>query len=71
MRGLIDTKGEQFGYLQANTLYTLDGEPTGHLELNYIVDLSGKRIWRIIGDGVYALDGIKAIGYLTVNKADD
>ncbi len=71
MRGLIDTKGEQFGYLRANTLYTLDGEPTGHLELNYIVDLSGKRIWRIIGDGVYALDGIKAIGYLTVNKADD
>jgi hypothetical protein len=71
MRGLIDIKGEQFAYLQANTLYTLDGEPTGHLEHNFIVDLSGRRIWRVIGDGVYALDGIKAIGYLTANRIED
>jgi hypothetical protein len=71
MRGLIDTKGEQFAYLQANTLYTLEGEPTGRRKKDFIVDLAGNRVWRIIGDGIYALDGVKVIGYLTADKSEE
>jgi hypothetical protein len=71
MRGLIDGKGEQFGYLQATTLFTLDGEPTGRLEGEFIVDLAGNRIWRVVGDGVYSLDGAETIGYLTEDKPED
>jgi hypothetical protein len=63
MRGLIDRKGEQFAYLQGGTLFTLDGEPTGHLRGDYIEDLAGSRIWRVVGDGVYSLDGSETIGF--------
>ncbi len=44
MRGLIDRKGEQFAYLQGSVLYTLEGEPTGRLEGEFIVDTAGNRI---------------------------
>ena len=71
MRGLIDRKGEQFAYLLANTLYTLDDEPTGRLEGNYIVDLEGHRVWRKVGDAVYSLDGCETIGYFSEEKPDD
>ncbi|MEW5987992.1 MAG: hypothetical protein AB1791_15270 [Chloroflexota bacterium] len=64
MRGLIDRKGEIFAYLQGTVLYTLDGQPTGRLEGDYVVDTAGTRVWRIIGDGVYTVDGLEAIGYL-------
>lgn len=70
MRGLIDKNGEQFAYLQADTVYTLDGEPTGRLKDNYIVDLAGNQIWLVIGDGVYTLDGGEAIGYFSDRKTD-
>lgn len=63
MRGLIDRKGEQFAYLDGVVLYTLDGEPTGRLEGEFIVDLGGRQIWRVIGDGVYTLDGSESVGY--------
>lgn len=71
MRGLIDHKGEQFAYLIGDTLFTLDGEPSGRLEQEYIVDLSGNKIWRVIGDGVYSLDGMETIGYLGSEMKDD
>lgn len=64
MRGLIDRKGEQFAYFVGNTLYTLDDEPTGRLEQKFIVDLSGNRMWRVVGDGVYSLDGMETIGFI-------
>jgi len=63
MRGLVDRKGEQFAYLQGSVLYTLDGEVTGRLEGEYIVDTAGNRIWRVVGDAVYSLDGMESIGY--------
>ena len=63
MRGLIDCKGEQFAYLQGNTLYTLDGEPTGQLRDGFIEDMAGNRLWRLVGDGVYSLDGSETIGF--------
>ena len=63
MRGLIDRKGEQFAYLSGNILYTMNGEPTGRKEGDFIVDLAGNKVWRIVGDGVYSLDGMETIGY--------
>ena len=71
MRGLIDRKGEQFAYLVGNTLYTLEEEPTGRLEKTFIVDLYGNRMWRIVGDGVYSLDGMETIGYISSETPDE
>ena len=71
MRGLIDRKGEQFGYLVGSVLYTLDDEPTGRLEGDFIVDLAGNRVWRVVGDAVYALDGSETIGYLSSEISDE
>ena len=70
MRGLIDRKGEQFAYFVGNTLYTLDGEPTGRLEKTFIVDLSGNRLWRVVGDGGYSLDGMETVGYISSEIPD-
>lgn len=63
MRGLIDRKGEQFAYLEGTILYTMEGEPTGRLDGGFVVDLSGRQIWRVMGDGVYTLDGSESVGY--------
>lgn len=71
MRGLIDRKGEQFAYFVGSTLYTLDGEPAGRLEAEFIVDLAGIRMWRVVGDGVYALDGMETIGYIGSEIPDE
>ena len=38
-RGLLDTKGELFAYLEGDRLYSLDGELTGQLKGDYIVEL--------------------------------
>jgi hypothetical protein len=71
MRGLVSPKGEQFGYLIGDTLYTLNDEPSGRLQGEYIVDMAGNPVWRVIGDGVYALNGMETIGYLTGERPDD
>jgi hypothetical protein len=63
MRGLIDRKGEQFAYLQGDTLFTLDGEATGRLRNGFIEDMAGNLIWRVVGDGVYTLNSSETIGY--------
>ncbi len=71
MRGLISPKGEQFGYLIGHNLFTMDDEPSGRLEGHYIVDLAGNPVWRIVGDGVYSLDGMETIGYLSAERRDE
>lgn len=71
MRGLIDRKGEQFAYLQGSVLYTLDDEPTGRLEGQFIVDTAGNRVWRVVGDAVYSLDGSESIGFFSSEKGED
>ena len=68
MRGLIDRKGEQFAYLEGNILYTLEGERSGYLEQGYITDLAGRKIWRVIGDAVYTLNGRESIGYISSDR---
>lgn len=62
-RGLLDTKGELFAYLEGNTLYSLEGDVTGRLEGSYILDTAGNRVWLVQKDGVYSLDGGRAVGY--------
>lgn len=71
MRGLFDKNGEQFGYLRGTVLYTLDDEPTGRLEDEFIVDLVGKKMWRVVGDAIYSLDGSETIGYLGAQAPPD
>jgi hypothetical protein len=71
MRGLIDRKGEQFAYLHGTVLYTLEGDPTGRLEGEYILDTAGNRVWRIVGDAVYSLDGMESIGFFSSEKHED
>jgi hypothetical protein len=71
MRGLVSPKGEQFGYVIGNNLFTMDDEPSGRLEGEYIVDLAGNPVWRVVGDGVYSLNGMETIGYLTTERPDD
>jgi len=62
-RGFYDRKGELFGYIEGNTVYTLDGDVTGRIVGDLIVDTAGNSIWRIESDGVYAMDSTEAIGY--------
>lgn len=67
-RGLIDRKGEPFAYLLGDVLYTLEDEPSGRIQGQFIVDKAGNPVWRIVGDGVYALNGMETIGYLTLPR---
>lgn len=69
-RGLHDKNGELFGFLEGSILYTLEGEATGRLENEYIVDMAGNRIWRVSGDGLYSLDTGETIGYLSTSSPD-
>ena len=63
MQGLIDRKGEQFAYVIDGLLFTLDDQQTGRIEGEFVVDMHGNKVWRIVGDAVYALDGMESIGY--------
>ncbi len=71
MRGLFDRKGEQFAYLEGNVLYTLEGEISGYLREGFIVDREGNQVWRVVGDGVYALNSMETIGYLGEERPSD
>lgn len=71
VRGLIDRKGEQFAFLENDMLFTLDGEPTGRRQGQFIVDLAGNRVWRIVGDAVYTLDGSESVGYFSTPSRSD
>ncbi|MCO5187806.1 MAG: hypothetical protein M9941_08275 [Anaerolineae bacterium] len=68
MRGIVDHKGEQFGYLDGNRLYTLDGETSGFLREGYIVDLAGNPVWRVIGDCLYKPGTFEQVGFLSEGK---
>lgn len=70
-RGLHDRKGELFAYLEGLTLYTLEGEMTGRIEGDYIVDTGGNRIWRVFKHGVYTLDGMEPVGYFGSKATDE
>ena len=63
MRGLIDRKGETFAYLEGDQLYTMDGELTGYLRDDFIVDLAGSKVWRVVGDAVYTKNGQEPVGF--------
>jgi hypothetical protein len=69
-RGLHDRRGELFAYLEGGQLYTLEGELTGRLEGDFIVDRAGNRVWRVYSDGVYSLDALRPIGYFSDETPD-
>ncbi|MBK9049805.1 MAG: hypothetical protein IPL78_02445 [Chloroflexi bacterium] len=71
MRGIIDRKGEMFAYEQNGTIYTLDDEPTGRIQGDFVVDLAGNNVWRIVGDGLYTLVEMEPVGYLGTEKRED
>ena len=71
VRGVYDRKGELFAYLDGNRLLTLEGEVTGRIEGDYMVDLAGTRIWRIFDSGIYPLDEWVTIGYFGEAKSED
>ncbi len=64
MRGIYGRKGEQFAYLQGEMLFTLEDEHTGYLRGEFIVDLKDTQIWRVVGDGLYSIDGNETIGFI-------
>ena len=71
MRGLVDRKGELFAYLRGASLFTIDGEETGRIEGNFIVDLAGKKIWRVVGDAVYTLKENEPVGFFGAERPDE
>ena len=70
MRGIIDRKGELFAYEKNGTLYTLEDEPSGYLQGDFVVDLAGNKVWRIVGDALYIVPGLETIGYFGAEKPD-
>lgn len=70
MRGIVDKKGEQFAYIEGNILFTLEGEPSGSVGKEYIYDLAGNKVWRVVGHGVYTLDGSQSIGFIMGRKPE-
>ena len=71
MRGLVDRKGEMFGYEENGRLFTLENQPTGSISGDYIVDLAGNKIFRLVGDCLYSLDGMEPFAYLGEEKGSE
>ena len=71
IRGLTDRKGETFAYLEGDHLFTLEGEHTGYLRDEFIVDMVGNKVWRVIGDAVYTKNGQEPVGYLGMPYSRD
>lgn len=64
MRGIYGRKGEQFAYLQGDMLFTLEGEHTGYLRDEFIVDIRENQVWRVVGDSIHSIDGSETIGFI-------
>ena len=62
MQGMIDFKGELFGYREGDQIFTVEGEKTGVVEGRFILDLRGSRRWQIMGDAIYTLK-YEPVGY--------
>ena len=69
-RGIYDTEGELFGYIEGSLVYTLDGEPVGRVEGSEVVNLDNEPIWSIRGDGLYTRTG-DSVGYLGSERSED
>lgn len=71
MRGIVDRKGEMFAYERKGVIFTLDDEPTGRIQGDFVVDLAGNKVWRVVGDGLYTLVEMEPVGYLGAEKRED
>lgn len=63
-RGIVDKKGEQFAYIEGDVVYTAEGQRSGRLGKDYIFDIADNKVWRVVGDGIYTLDGNQSIGFI-------
>lgn len=68
-RGIYDTEGELFGYIEGNLVYTLDGEQVGTLQESTVVNLDNEPMWWIKGDGLYT-DAGDPVGYLGTARSE-
>lgn len=71
MRGIVDRKGEMFAYERNGMIFTLDDEPTGRIQGDFVIDLAGNKVWRVVGDGLYTLVEMEPVGYLGAEKPTD
>lgn len=62
-RGIYDKNGELFGYLVGKALYDLDDNQQGVLREGKVIDMNGKEMWVVKGDGLYTPKG-DSVGYL-------
>lgn len=69
-RGIYDTQGELFGYIEGSLVYTLDGEQVGRVRQSEIVNLENERMWLIRGDGLYTESG-EPVGYLGSERSEE
>lgn len=69
-RGIYDTQGELFAYIEGNLVYTLDGEQVGRVLQSEIVNMQKERMWLIRGDGLFSESG-EPVGYLGSERAEE
>ena len=69
-RGIYDTQGELFGYIEGSLVYTLDGEQMGQVKQAEIVNLEDEPMWLIRGDGLYTPAG-ETVGYLGSERSEE
>ena len=69
-RGIYDTEGELFGYVEGKLVYTLEGEQVGTVEGTTIVNLDKEPMWLIKGDGLYTEAG-DHVGYLGSERLEE
>ncbi len=70
VRGIYDTEGELFGYIESGLVYTLEGEQVGTVQGTTIVNVDKEPMWLIKGDGLYT-DAGDPIGYLGSERTDE
>jgi hypothetical protein len=68
-RGIYDTDGELFGYVEGTLVYTLDDEQVGTVQGKTIIDMDGEPMWSIRGDGLYTEAG-DSVGYLGSERSE-
>jgi len=66
-QGIYDTLGEQFGYVEGNQVYNLDGVLMGEIrrekKRRAVYSLDGEKMWHLSKDGIYSLSW-EPVGYL-------
>lgn len=68
-RGIYDTEGELFGYIEGSFVYTLAEEQVGEVKGTEVFNLENELMWLLRGDGLYTLTG-EPVGYLGAERSE-